>query len=287
MVANSGTTQDEKTLAGLGITFGDHYMYDVSAARTRNVVLQTIIGGIGGAMGSVIAKVTYDAGVAVKTAEEQRFIQKDGLQAIKENPKSSQDEKTIAELGIVFGDSYMNNTSATKARNVVLQTIIGNISGPIGSAIAKVTYDAGVKVETAKEQRAIQKQGLQGIVANSGATKEEKALAELGIEFGDSYMYDTSATKARNVVLNTIKGGINGSIGSVIAKVTYDAGVAVKTAEEQRAIQRQGFEAILANPDTTEEQKLLAQRGIDVGDHYMYDTSAAKARNIILQELFK
>ena len=181
----------------------------------------------------------------------------------------------------------MNNTSATKARNVVLQTIIGNISGPIGSAIAKVTYDAGVKVETAKEQRAIQKQGLQGIVANSGATKEEKALAELGIEFGDSYMYDTSATKARNVVLNTIKGGINGSIGSVIAKVTYDAGVAVKTAEEQRAIQRQGFEAILANPDTTEEQKLLAQRGIDVGDHYMYDTSAAKARNIILQELFK
>jgi len=157
----------------------------------------------------------------------------------------------------------------------------------IGQLLAKTTFDCGVSVNTASEQRRIQKEGLASMVANSGTTQDEKTLAGLGITFGDHYMYDVSAARTRNVVLQTIIGGIGGAMGSVIAKVTYDAGVAVKTAEEQRAIQRQGFEAILANPDTTEEQKLLAQRGIDVGDHYMYDTSAAKARNIILQELFK
>lgn len=155
----------------------------------------------------------------------------------------------------------------------------------IGQLLAKTTFDSGVNVDTAPEQRKIQREGLASIVSNTSTTEDEKTLSTLGITMGDHHMYDVSAARARNVILSAIKNGIEGSIGSVIAKVTYDAGVKMEDAQEQRALQRQGFEAIIANPDTTEEQKLLAKQGIEVGNNDMYDSSAAKARNVILQAI--
>jgi archaellum component FlaG (FlaF/FlaG flagellin family) len=285
IVSNTSTTEDEKTLSTLGITMGDHRMYDVSAARARNIVLSTISGGISGPIGSVVANLTMNAGGKMEDASEQRQVQKDGLQVIAANAKTSQEEKNLASLGVEFGDSRMYDISAAKARNIVLKTISGGISGPIGYVIATVTSEAGGKMQDAPEQRALQRQGLKAIIANPGVSKETKAIAELGVTFGDSRMYDISAARARNVVLSAIKNGIEGSIGSVIAKVTYDAGVKMEDAQEQRALQRQGFEAIIANPDTTEEQKLLAKQGIEVGNNNMYDSSAAKARNVILQAI--
>jgi len=237
-------------------------------------------------MGKILAKSTYESGCHSSYAEDQRKIQKEGFEAILKNPATTEDEKTLANLGITFGSHYMQDISAARARNKVLKAIMNGVSGPMGTVIADLTFEAGKSVDYAEEQRMVQKNGLEIIAGHSKTTEDEKTLANLGITFGSHYMQDISAARARNKVLNTIIGGISGPIGSVIAKVTYDSGVSVEYASEQRMLQRDGFEAIINNPKTTDEQKALARHGINVGDDYMTDSSAAKARNQILQELY-
>jgi len=186
--------------------------------------------------------------------------------------------------------STKNKAKSETEEQQIMDSVAINTSSveysSMGKILAKSTYESGCHSSYAEDQRKIQKEGFEAILKNPATTEDEKTLANLGITFGSHYMQDISAARARNKVLNTIIGGISGPIGSVIAKVTYDSGVSVEYASEQRMLQRDGFEAIINNPKTTDEQKALARHGINVGDDYMTDSSAAKARNQILQELY-
>ena len=162
-------------------------------------------------------------------------------------------------------------------------------SSQMGKKLAKLVYDKSVNELYAPCQREIQAKGFDSIISNSNITQDEKDIAGLGVKFGTHLddIKDSSVAKARNEVLSALINPCGGSIGQVIAKVTYDAGVKTQYASEQRTVQQDGLEAIVSNSKTSEDEKALAQLGIKFGTHDIDigDVNVTRARNVILKVL--
>jgi hypothetical protein len=275
------TSPTEKAIADLGIRVGSHSMQNNDAASARYAVLQTISQAVGGSIGAVLAHACNSAW-ADKQWPAARAITKDGLDVIQTySPESS--DQALAALGNKFGSHAMQDSDAASARRTVLKRIENGDNSNVAQALAQTTVAAyGEKQWNAA--REITKDGLEAIRSNAQSTPEQKALAQLGVTFGSHSMTDTDAAKSRLTVLKELSNPLSSSLTDEICNVSISA-YGEKQWPSARAIMKDGFEAVLANPNATAQERELAQLGINVGAHSMSDTEAAQARLKVMKQL--
>ncbi|MHC9542670.1 MAG: hypothetical protein AB9903_24435 [Vulcanimicrobiota bacterium] len=238
--------------------------------------------------GKIIAQTTKDVydkgGIQWKTA---RDIVNKGLEKIRNNEKTTEDEKVIATMGVDFCYDYMYNDQAARAMASVMNTVSSSMPGPIGSVLAKATlnsYNSGT-IEW-KDARKILKKGLETIASNPNTSNDEKAMANMGLDFGNDYMYNDQAARAQSIVVKTLVDPPSGPIAQVLAKTTlnsYNSGTIQW--KDARKIIKEGLEAIIKNPGTSEDEKAIARMGIDFGDDYMHIDQAARIRAAVVKEI--
>lgn len=276
------TSPSEKAIADLGLRVGAHTMTHDNAASARYSVMQTIAGGVPGPIGAVLAQSAVSA-YGGKQWDSARAISLDGLQTVlKYSPDPG--DKALAQLGVDFGSHQMTHQNAATARLEVLRTIAaGSEDEMIGQVLARTTLSAfGEKTWDAA--RAISRDGLKAIAKNETTSPQEKALASLGITFGGHTMPDQDAATARLAVLRELSKPLSGDLTDNIAKVSLTASGG-QTWSSARAILKDGFEAILANPKASTEEKELAQLGIQLGANRMPDDQATNARLNVMRQI--
>jgi hypothetical protein len=275
------TSPGEKAIADLGLRVGSHNMPNTDAASARYAVSQTIAGAVGGPIGAVLAQATLDA-YSGKQYTSARAITKDGLTAITRYSAEGND-LAVARLGIKFGDNVVTNEDAAEARKAALKTIARGAHGDRGQVLAETTLNVyGNKSYEAA--RMMTKDGLEAIAQDSECSDDQKALAKLGLAFGDHHMTHDDAAEARQTVLKKLANPITSSLTDALSEVSLEA-YGNKQYVAARAILKDGFEAVLKNPNATAEEKELARLGIEIGNGHMTNEAAATARRSIMQQL--
>lgn len=275
------TSSSEKAIADLGIKVGSHTMQHNDAASARYAVLQTISQAVGGSIGAVLAHACNSAW-ADKQWNAARAITKDGLDAIARYSPEPADQ-ALAALGNDFGSHTMQDNDAANARRTVLKRIENGSNSNVPQALAQTTVDAYYNRQW-NAAREITKDGLEAIQSNSQSSPEQKALAQLGVTFGSHTMSDSDSASARLTVLRELSNPLSSSLTDEICNVSISA-YGDKQWTSARAILKDGFEAVLANPNATPQERELAQLGIEVGGHSMSDTEAAQARLRVMKQL--
>ncbi|MGV8119085.1 MAG: hypothetical protein AB2L14_04895 [Candidatus Xenobiia bacterium LiM19] len=281
------TTRDEKSVAQMGVNFGNDYMYNDQAANAMVSAVNTIASSMTGPIGVVLANTTLNAYSNHLDWKDARKILKEGLEKICANPNISSDEKSMANMGLDFGDDYMYNDQAARIQSAVVKTLANPPSGPIGQVFARTTINAynSSSIEW-KARRKIMEEGFDAIRENTGTSDDEKALAQMGLDFGDDYMYNDQAARIQSAVMEAIANPPSGTMAQILAKTTinaYNSGSIEWKA--RRKIMEEGFQVILNNPKSSETDKTQAQVGIDVGKGFMPDSEAAEMRSDIMQKI--
>jgi hypothetical protein len=281
IASSESTSPSEKAIADLGLRVGSHSMPNTDAASARYAVMQTIASAVGGPIGAVLAQATLDA-YGGKQFESARAITKDGLEAIKDYSPNGNDQ-AVANLGIQFGGHSMANNEAAEARKSAIAMIAGGSDGNRGQVLAQTTLNAygNKSFETA---RALTRDGLEAIANDSQTSEDQKAMASLGLAFGNHQMTNDDAAEARQTVLQKLSGPLDSSLTDALCEVTLDA-YGSKQYSSARAILKDGFEAILNNPNASADEKELARLGIEVGNGHMTDQAAATARRSVMRQL--
>jgi hypothetical protein len=170
----------------------------------------------------------------------------------------------------------------------IIEAMGGSISGPTGIVLAKLyNYTAACCNHWICKNIIIEK-GFNALLANPNATKEEKnitkvaleasknATCDLGIEEKDGESRPATGYwenlkfrdvyQARSKFMEAITNG--GSISKVsdLAKLHCDAAKNCNMWDNKNVVLKQGFKAILASSEATEDEKTLAKLGIEASE---------------------
>lgn len=206
VASNESTSQSEKDVANLGIELSGGYQYNDESTKMKKRVLRTLAAGTHGDMPQVLADVTLDIrnNVSFRKWETVRKLEANGLRAIRDHADSTDYDKTIASLGLNFGDDYMYDEDAGKIQKRVLQALENPGDGNIPYEVARVSkkaYGAGIRYSAARK---ILKEGFETILAREDATETQKTMAQMGIDVGSDRMTDEEASRRRARIMDKI-----------------------------------------------------------------------------------
>jgi hypothetical protein len=204
--SNEGTSQSEKDLASLGLKFADGYQYNDEAASMQKEILKTLAQGTEGDMPQVLADATLDVrgSVSFRKWETVRQLETRGLGSIRDHADADDYDKTIANLGINFGDEYMYNDDVGKIQKAVLEALREPGEGNIPYEISRVTkkaYNKGIRYSASRK---IMKEAFETILAREDASDTQKTIAQMGLDVGSDRMTDQEASDRRVKILNKL-----------------------------------------------------------------------------------
>lgn len=287
---HEGCTSDEKEIAELGLVLGELPSSHEMAAQLQRSVVGTLAAGVPGPMGQVLAS-TGLAALPFTTADDKvtRGVAQRTLEAVAASVNTSSSEQEVAALGLDFGSGYQYTDEAAALQRSVLSVIERGTSGPMPSVLADVTLKACSENEFREEKTArnVEEKGLRAISLHPESKAADKALAVLGIDFGDDYMYNDDAVKVQGAVLDALArpDNENKSLPQILASATKKAYLTGVRFETGRKILEESFEAILRSSESTEAQRSLAQAGIDLGKESLSDQELCQRRMEILERL--
>ena len=148
-----------------------------------------------------------------------------------------------------------------------MKSISHPVEGPVGVVLAKVALEAADNTRKATSANKAIWEGYNAIIANPKTTKEEKDVARLGNEIASHSLDIQEHNRLGFPVIRAISNSISGPIGTVLAKVALDAADNTDKATSANKAIWEGYNAIVANPDTTEDEKAVARLGNAIAGH--------------------
>ncbi len=290
IVEHEGCTGDEKEIAELGLVLGELPSSHEMAAQLQRSVVGTLAAGVPGPMGQVLAS-TGLAALPFTASDDKvtRGVAQRTLEAVAGSVNTSSSEQEVAALGLDFGSGYQYTDEAAALQRSVLSMIDEGTTGPMSAVLADITMKACRENEFREEKtvRTVEEKGLRAVFQHQEANAADKALAALGIDFGDDYMYNDDAVKVQGAVLDALARpeSENKSLPQRLASATKKAYLTGIRFETGRKILGESFQAILNSSESTEAQKSLAQVGIDLDKKSISDQELCRLRMEILEQL--
>jgi hypothetical protein len=288
--AHSGTTREENNVAGIGYNFSrcEEIFLEPGVYRFRNDklrgesdnvskiqkdIMNRVTGGIDEPVGEFIMKTALKGASEARTGEGQAAIIQQGFKSIMEHPDTTKEEKAVADIGYWFSicsdpDHEAELADVLKLQYNLMNKVTSGIDEPVGEFIVKTALDAAAEARKDTTKKSILLQGFQAIMAHPDTTQEEKKTAEIGYDFSYCRLNGTGLLNVQKDLMNRVTGGINEPIGEFIANTAFDAAEKARNDQTKRVFMRQGFEAITNHPDTTKEQKVIAELGNELYDYY-------------------
>jgi len=127
----------------------------------------------------------------------------EGLDAVLSNPKTTDDEKTIARIGQTFASdvNHYYNGSVNRVLSSVMKAISGQTQGAVGYVLADVINDAAraVNRQDSNSKEQVLLDGLEEISRNPKTTEEQKEIARLSITYPEAMSLDTLFDTLRDI----------------------------------------------------------------------------------------
>jgi hypothetical protein len=286
ILKDPASTGMEKTLATLGQTAGNHYDMDSDdATDVRQVIIHAIANPSASPPVENIAAIILAASGKVRAGYYRNAVLADGLQAISKHPSTSEDQKSIADLGLIAGNHYdMSEGDAVAARAAFLKALKGPLPGARGPGIASTTISAVQGIGDPYYANAVYEDGFKAIGGSKNATPLEKALSGLGSASGGHYdMSSSDAQGARSAVMEELstpppEQGIPEPVTTALARATIGAAKKVGDPYYQKCVYGDGLQAIMKDNSSSGEERSLAAKGIALGNQ---DDSRAAAKGMV------
>jgi hypothetical protein len=123
--------------------------------------------------------------------------------------------------------------------------------------LAVSVVDSYKAENSCEESELILQNGFDKITNTWRPKSDEKALAELGVEFGKLAEGTGESAEVQLPVMSAIASGITGAAGAVIAKTTLDAAVKSTNSETKNEIIKEGYDEISQHPGKTDQEEEL------------------------------
>lgn len=163
----------------------------------------------------------------------------------------------------------------------------------LGGDLAKAASDSAHAVNSDENASSILRKGFYAIIADPFTTADERSLAQMGVNFGVVGVSDSDIAEARYAVMDAIALAMPGPIGGVIAGTAITAYQNVWNNGNScghskwngaKKVLIEGFNAVISHPETTREERVVAQMGLDVGNG-LDDIQAVSARLPIMHKI--
>lgn len=251
------------------------------------------------------AVVKKEAQLKEELLKEEIDTIKRGFKIIIKSPETTPAEKALAE----FGNNIVNTGPFTSFDSLFLaKRLMGIMTGPIKESLESViartaidlskrplseyVYEHNGTTDQVKYQpgKVILTEALKTLAKNPSISEQKRAVAKLGLDFERNIDFGSLQHKVDGMtgVLEYIeKEDANAkSIGSAIAAATLMAlpplcGFFTNNLELPyiRRFLRVGFDNILYSSSTTDQQKALAEDGININTNYDADNYVTDSAN--------
>jgi hypothetical protein len=338
ILENPEATKEEKTLAKLGLETGNVILTDGkkdtmrclkagkkidglimsfehnvnSGSRdVRSKFMEAIGNSISGATGTVLAKV-YSEATGNRISYSNNIILKQGFKTILESSEATEQQKTLAKLGLKAGkaseaivnietfipgkddvrfNSLPSYNRAFEVRSKFMKAIGNSMSGSIGTILAKVYSDVVSDrdiILTPSERNFILKQGLKAILGSSEATEQQKTFAKFALE-ADKDVEFVGLPKG-SYLKGYLVGNLRGKFMKAISEPNLISGLGTSLTDYIKDLQtgnsackvncipilNYGLKAILESPEATKDQKTLAKLGLEAGKGFIKSNDGSK-----------
>lgn len=214
-----------------------------------------------------------------------RVALKETCQSIIDDPKATDDDKSLARIARVIAGQVLPDRDAARFEFQIVaaigQATPGSIGHVLAAAVKSLTTPDGT-VEWTSTRRAL-KVGFQELIDHPDVSADEKALCGLGIRFADLQIDHPEAIAICRQVAQTLMDGSAEPLSRTLARVTAEA-VRIVNPGASRSIMARGFEAIRDNPTSSADEKRTAEKGIAACQR-PYDPVAVRVREEALKQL--
>lgn len=192
---HTSSTADEKLLSRWGLDQENFYVSPGAAAEMRMGILNALATPVAGPLSAIVAGIYLNAVNGKSISVDQGVtVAASACSTILNNPSSSDDEKSLARLGLNVNDPSNLIFDRTKAAiNTNIMTLfISPVPGPAGTALAAIAYDSALsafKDSMGHEQASdICRAAFKTILDDPRAGESQKALAAMGTELHDNIL---------------------------------------------------------------------------------------------------
>lgn len=263
IMSSPSLSEEEKNLAELGKSFRTAIPERYASTMAMLTLMHHFAASsfIPGPVGSVLAKECCAIVEGTKCFYEGESnaidIFRAGFRQIRENPRSTEVEKTIARFGeeisstpLYFRDGMLGSYAAMAA--------LGTSTGtPLGPCIAKISIRAADASEMPFNARSMLDRGFATIMSGQETSPREKELARFGSHItGEILADDDIAAFAKLLVMDEIAAPPR-KTGDSIARIAigyYDELHDINLSDDMCAL---ALQTILESPTTVDEEKAL------------------------------
>lgn len=154
-----------------------------------------------------------------------------------------------------------------------------------GKKIAGETIQDYRNTYSSEKQRQILLEGIQDILDSREVSRDEKNVAVMGNEFNKCIPSYSQAAEAMYKAVSAISNAPYANVGQLFTGIAVEAFNRVDGDEVRRNVAKIAFNAINDSYKTADEQKELANLGINYADETMENRDAAMSRKLVLDAL--
>jgi hypothetical protein len=219
--------------------------------------------------GKTLAKTFNETASATSYASSANKVLWDGFDTLVKSNETTEDEKAIAKMANAIAKNTLNVQEHNRIAFPIMRAISNSISGPVGVVLAQISLNAANNTEKAESANKVLWSGYNAIINNPAATEDEKAIAKLGDNIANNTLNIQEHNRIAFPIMRSIAGSVGGPIGTVLAQVTHKAASNTEKAESANQVIWAGYDAIINNPQSTEQQKAIAKFGDKISHHTM------------------
>ncbi|MHB2019084.1 MAG: hypothetical protein ACYCW6_19215 [Candidatus Xenobia bacterium] len=140
-------------------------------------------------------------------------------------------------------------------------------------------------MRTYEEAARVLGEGFQSIRDSTEANDDQRCLARLGLKVGEHACHATDAAKGRYVVMDAIARSVFHGSAPALAGIAYDTAKAVEKYRSANAMLRDGFEEIRSLAAASDNERMVADFGLQAGQDGYHEVDAAKGQYVAMQAL--
>lgn len=274
---SSSATADEKAIAAYGSAVSHVTLDTAEHNRLAFPIIKSIANPVNGPVGNVLGNIIYDTANNVKLAKTANQALWKGYDVILAHPGATGVQKAIAEVGRNVSYITLDETEHNRAAFPLMRAISSSsVASAAGPAIAAAVYESAANTKFAKSANQVLWKSYNVIIDSADTTDEEKAVARVGNKAASNTLDVVEHNKIAFPLLKALSAGVQGPMGNIVAKSSYDAAQNVHYAETANRIFWSAYSEMLSNPKVAEAERAIAALGDSVSHNSMVHTEHNK-----------
>jgi len=276
-------THEEKQRVSLALDISSSVVSSSTINTCRRMLLSSIAASVQGPAGPIIASICQDA-LQGMSSKDATSIQWYSFEAIKNDPMAAPEERELGAFGQQLSTSCISPESLTTARKAIMDLLRKPVADPMALLYARAAGNA-LQGASAKDAANISWYFLDAITKHKSATQEQKALADLGLNFSSTSMSVETVASSRSAILRILGKPLAEALPVILPKAAMEAAQGAKNQKDRMNIYWYGLDAMAKCAESDATQVILANLGKNCSTTSMAQDSIVIIRDCIIKAL--